>query len=72
MATLKIMDRTGHTELKYELKDKKSMQAAEQKFGEMQEQGYTSYITLEDGAHVKVNTFQEDRDTYMVPPVMGG
>ena len=73
MGTLKIMDRTGHTELKYELEDKKAVVSAETTYKQKMAQGYAPFLQLEDGSYARVQNERFDaRETYLLLPQMVG
>jgi hypothetical protein len=72
MGRLKVLDRTGHRELKYGVNQQALVQEAEETFDELTQKGWLGYATLEDGTNVKVRRFDSEANITLIPPVMGG
>jgi hypothetical protein len=75
MGSMKIMDRTGHTEVTYDFEGpKEQLQVAEKTFNEKLAEGYAPFVKLEDGSYVQVQRerFDARQDYLMIPQVVGG
>ncbi len=71
---MKIMDRTGHTTLEYQLEQKDKVAKAKQVFDQKVEEGYAPFVKLEDGTFTRIqeDRFDANAEYLLRPPIQGG
>lgn len=74
MGSMKIMDKSGHSEQVYALEDVKKVAEAKQTFEAKMVQGYAPFVKLEDGSYAQVQRerFDAREDYLLIPAVAGG
>jgi hypothetical protein len=69
---LRILDRTGHTTIRWSTDLQETVDAANQRFNELIAQGYTAFV-MTDTAHGEMTTtFDPQAETTLVIPRMVG
>ena len=69
---LRILDRSGHTTVRWSTDLQETVDAANRRFNELLGGGYTAFV-MTDTAHGEITTtFNPDADTVMVPRMVGG
>jgi hypothetical protein len=69
---LRILDRSGHTTLRWNTDLQETVDAANRRFNELLAGGYTAFV-MTDTAHGEITTsFDPDADIIMVPRMVGG
>lgn len=73
MATHIVMDRTGDSRHKFDIKDATALAAAEERFRELTGVGFTAASRLPDGTAQVVRSFDQNvEETVFVPRLEGG
>ena len=73
MAKHHIMDQTGHSTIEFDEKNLADLAAAEARFKEMMEKGYTPAVRGEDGKATVTRSFDPTaQETLFVPQLVGG
>lgn len=69
---LRILDRSGHTTVRWNTDLQKTVDAANRRFNELLAEGYTAFV-MTDTAHGEITrTLNPDAETIMVPRMVGG
>ena len=70
---LKIMNRTGHTTMTWSTDLQETVEAANQRFNEMLEQGYTAYVMTDTRSGEQIAEFDATASSIlMIPRMVGG
>jgi len=72
IGTLKVMDRTGHTTVEWSTDLRDTVDAANRRFNELLENGYTAYVMEDRTTGRQIREFDENAETVLLVPRMVG
>lgn len=70
--TLKVMDRHGHTTVEWSTDLRETVEAANRRFDELLQQGYTAYVMEDRTTGQQIGAFDENAETVLLVPRMVG
>lgn len=70
--TMAILDRTGHTEVRWDIKDADAVKEAERIFNETRTKGYAAYQTDSATTGTLIREFNPQADIVLAPQIAGG
>jgi hypothetical protein len=69
---LRILDRSGHTTLRWNTDLQETVDAANRRFNELLDGGYTAFVMTDTGHGEITRTLDPDAETIMIPRMVGG
>ena len=73
MSALQVLDRNGHTEIAFDVKEQVTVDAARQEFMHKLEEGYLAYTVVDGKADTAIREFDpEAQRIVMTPALVGG